>query len=528
MKQFRRFITICLLLCLLAFYSCADWLNVLPREQVLEEQQFSTEAGINSALNGVYRSMAHNNLYGELLTQTFIEYMARYYNFLNLETGIVPELVTWGQVARWQYHQESVERRVQYIWESAFRTILGINVFLDNVRETDVVPPSRRDIMLGEAYALRAFLHFDMFRLFGPIMRLEPNAVSIPFADSQQTVSRDRLPATDLINRVLRDLETAERLLENDPVRTRGVNDDFQQISLNTALTLEEINAAYFRNRRMNYYAVRALKARVLLHAGRVAEARELAREVLTQATRPHGEGGRFFQWETNWNHIFQMNNFMFYNEVLFGITNPNQHSNWTRLFDGTMPGRTHVVVAPNLFGNILGNATLTDLSTVVATDIRAGQWRQSNVPPGVSTGTGAGLTFVSTKFRQPPWIIDRRDPAARHMVDFQPLIRVSELPLIMAEAYLEEENTAMAAYWINFVRERRRATADQLATTASNVPAYLMRQVYGEFVGEGQAFFFLKRNAMTSIFSGINAARVTVTPNNVYVVPLPDSETII
>ena len=539
MKQLKKLITICLFVSLLFFYSCADWLDVAPIDRVLEERQFATEDGINSALNGVYRSMAHNNLYGELLTQTFIEYMARYYNFWNL-ANVPTALVPWSQIARWQYQEDAVKSRALRIWEHAFATILEINVFLDNVRETDVVHPSRRDVMLGEAYALRAFLHFDMFRLFGPIMRLEPDALSIPFADSRQTVSRERLPASALINRVLQDLETAERLLENDPVRTRGVNDNFHQVSTNPTLTSIEINEAHFRNRRMNYYAVRALRARVLLHAGRFAEARELAREVLGEATRDFEGDGRFFQWERNWNQILQTNNFMFYNEVLFGITNPNQHSNWTRLFDGTRQGYVHVVVAPNLFGNILGNAAITDLSTIVATDIRAGQWRQSNVLPGTSTGTGAGITFISTKFRQP--VIENWNVAsARYMIDFQPLIRISELPLIIAEAYIAEAHNIedgdtqavmqAAANAINIVRENRRAIADQLATTINDVPAYLMRQIYAEFVGEGQAFFFLKRNAKTRIFSGFNATQITINEadlSRTFVVPLPDSEIMI
>ena len=535
MKQFKKFTIIGLFACLLAFNGCEDWLNVPPKDRVLEEEQFATETRINSALNGLYRSMAQNSLYGATLTQTFIEYMARFYAFMNTDTPNPPAMTTWSLASRWQFDQRETRNVIQSTWGDAFRTILEINIFIDNVTETDAVRPERRDIMLGEAYALRAFMHFDMFRLFGPIMGLDPTAPSIPFADSREIVSRERLPANVLIERVLQDLNRAEQLLKNDPVRTRGVNDNFHEVSTNHALLPEEINAYYFRNRRMNFYAVRALRARVLLHAGEFNEAREVAREVLAEATAPRENGGREFRWETNRAQILGNNNFMFYNEVLFGITNPAQHSNWTRFFDGTRLGHTHVVAAGNLFGNIFGvTGPQQDLNEVQQIDIRAGQWRQSNIPNSTTSGQNPGAegnnTFISTKFRQPEnWA----DPGARYMIDFQPLIRLSELPLIIAEVYFAENNMAQTAHYINIVRANRGATADHLVDTIDDVWGYLRRQVYGEFVGEGQAFFFLKRNASETIFLGSNTGFIHYSNlhsdiRDIYVLPLPDTEVII
>lgn len=535
MKQFRKLTIIFLFACSLAFYSCADWLSIHPRDQVLEELQFSTELRINSALNGIYRAMAQDNLYGEFLTQTYIEYLARYYNFVN--TGVpIPALVAWSLTARFDFTQDEVRRMSQNIWNSAYRTILDINVFIDNVSTSDAVRESRRDVLLGEAYALRAFLHFDMFRLFGPVMKLDPDdPLTIPFSDSRQVISRDPLPAAVVIERILRDLTTAERLLENDPIRTRGVNDNYPQVSRSPGLTSETIFAEYFRNRRMNYYAVRALRARVLLHARRFDEAAALAAEVLEEATRTHEGDGRFFQWETDWaGQIIPMNNFVFYNEVLFGISNPNLHTNWVRLFDGTTAG-THVFAEHNLFANIFADFPIRDLITITQTDIRAGQFRQSNIPPGVSTGTGAGHTFISTKFRRPAFDYNSAtDHRVRYLINFQPLIRLSELLFIQAEAAIEAGDAALAAEKINYVRARRRGTAEQLLPPTAEmetIQAALMREVYREFVGEGQAFFFLKRNAKTRIFSGFNQTQTVILEENIrstYVVPLPDSETIV
>ena len=37
------------------FTSCSDFLDVAPKDKVLEEDQYKTEAGIHGALNGLYR-----------------------------------------------------------------------------------------------------------------------------------------------------------------------------------------------------------------------------------------------------------------------------------------------------------------------------------------------------------------------------------------------------------------------------------------------------------------------------------------
>ena len=39
------------------FTSCSDFLDVAPKDKVLEEDQYKTEAGIHGALNGLYRQL---------------------------------------------------------------------------------------------------------------------------------------------------------------------------------------------------------------------------------------------------------------------------------------------------------------------------------------------------------------------------------------------------------------------------------------------------------------------------------------
>ena len=53
------------------------------------------------------------------------------------------------------------------------------------------------NIIQGEALALRAMLHFDMLRLFGPVYSRNPEATSIPYYTSEVLSPEPLLPASD-------------------------------------------------------------------------------------------------------------------------------------------------------------------------------------------------------------------------------------------------------------------------------------------------------------------------------------------
>lgn len=72
--------------------------------------------------------------------------------------------------------------------------------------------------MKGELLALRAFLHFDMLRLFGPIYKEDLSAPSIPYNESVKIMNLPLLSADSIVhNKIMRDLDEAEKLLAKDP-----------------------------------------------------------------------------------------------------------------------------------------------------------------------------------------------------------------------------------------------------------------------------------------------------------------------
>ena len=78
------------------------------------------------------------------------------------------------------------------------------------------------NIIQGEALALRAMLHFDMLRLFGPVYSRNPEATSIPYYTSEVLSPEPLLPASEVMTKIIQDLQEARILLNEDPVKTEG------------------------------------------------------------------------------------------------------------------------------------------------------------------------------------------------------------------------------------------------------------------------------------------------------------------
>lgn len=70
------------------------------------------------------------------------------------------------------------------IWNSMYETIANVNNLiarLDKNGQEVITTPGSWELMKGEALALRAFLHFDLLRMYGPVYKEEPEKECIPY-----------------------------------------------------------------------------------------------------------------------------------------------------------------------------------------------------------------------------------------------------------------------------------------------------------------------------------------------------------
>lgn len=454
--------------------SCNKFLEVSPVDQFLEDDIVKSEESLFKSLNGIYLNIAKPELYGGHLSMSSVDVMAQYYSY-NYNSRIYP-------LAEYEYDDNYSKRIFNAIWRGSYTAILNINSFIKNInKEESVISEESKKILLGEAYALRAYLHFDLLRIFGPIYSTDPMAISIPYMSHVTSDIQPLLSANSIIDSVLSDLGRAEKLLEKDLIRTNGVvqiqglddNDHFFKL----------------RNRRLNYYAVLGEKARVLLYIGDKKGAYTAAKQVIT-------EGSKWFPWSDAQLSLPSSPNpdRIFSSEVIFGVKNYDMYNMQRDLFNMNLTDDLILVPFDNALNSLYDN-NLNDYRLRI------------NWTSGIATGK-AYKTFIKYE-----------DIANKSMKwrNLQPLLRISELYFIVAEC---SDNETEALAHLNAVRKNRGLSELQ---GGADLNSQLEKEYYRELWGEGQLFFYLKRKNKTLI-PNIYGELVPMDKST-YVVPLPDSE---
>lgn len=475
---YNRAKTIAILSFLGLFIACSDYLDVQPEDKLLEEQVYSNKSGINNVLNDIYLELSSSSLYGGQLTMSTVDILAQLYDTSNSDHS-------WYNHGHYLYEEGNVKGNFDAIWSSAYKVILNINEFLENLNVYDgILSNEEEDILKGEAYALRALLHFDLLRVFGPVYEANPNDPAIPYNTEAKSEAEPIVEASKVMENILNDLLTAEKLLDKDPILYNGISGDN--------------DAPFFadRNYRLNYYALKALQARVYLYGGKKDEA-------LTAAEFVIEETENLFPWidPTEIMSAGETPNRLFSMEVIFALQNVDLYNQYKSLFSPELKKTT--VLAPN-------STRLDEVFEYNENDYRFNPlWKLPSV----------GLLDFRTFFKYEEITDTDIDISYRYM---QPLIRISEMYLIAAEV---EPNQGKALEYLNTLRFNR-GLLD--LKEVEDINGEIKKEYMKEFYGEGQLFFYYKRRNVSAIPDGNESQDMQTIEigNDEFVIPLPESET--
>lgn len=489
-------------------FSCSNFLDVVPKDQQTAEQLYSTKAGFYTAANGIYDGLASDELYGAHMTWEAIDIMAKRYSTTEAS-------LEFRDLSSNNYTSLYVSPILTEIWQKAYELILAANLLIDEVdQQSGLLSEDEADILRGEMLAVRAFLHLDMLRLFGPRGEDNPEALSIPYNESTAVTTLPLLPFNEVMEKIIRDLNEAETLLVNDPVIANG--------PMASEVEGESVQLRY-RQYRFNYYAVIALKARAYLWEGdkvnALAEAKRLLEDEAVDRHFPAVDPNQLLANTTNPDRVFS-------SEVLMGIYVKDRDEIYSDYFASSapttqflQPHSTYVLgSAYSMFSHLLLGAESMDYRF-------QSQWEPAS-------GVGAsGYAFIKYE------AIDKPDPEDEDSEYFYskmiPLIRLSEMYYIATEC---EPEIVDGLRWYNEIRGRRgcpefpEALSDYITSYFGGWPMVLSQEYMREFYGEGQAFFFFKRmiimpgypaGTVTPYDNGesLTAAQLVITP------PLPEGE---
>ena len=253
------------------------------------------------------------------------------------------------------------------------------------------------------------------------------------------------------------------------------------------------------RHLRLNYFAVKALQARLAIYTGDRTLAGRLAGEVIDEA-------GPFFPFASREDVTGQ---------TAVGVATQNSEDrifSSEALFSAVNSKRTSDI-HDKFFSNKLEQVNLLTMGELAVhnlydseSDLRTYQWQTLKNTEGVDQ-----RFFV--KYGQ----VQDMDLGYASMV---PVVRMAEMYLIAAEC---EDSKATAYGWLNALRSARKATSLPATGTLSND---LTEEYIREFVGEGQLFWYYKRLRKTSIrkvYSN-NGGYLEFDPAN-YLFALPEKE---
>lgn len=430
-------------------------------------KMFNDEQGFIDAMNGVYASMTFGELYGENLSFGLIDEIAQlYYNDRQHYETVLNKTIDL------KYMDIDVRRRIDGIWKSAYNVISSANSILDNA-ETRSYPSIER--IRGEAMAVRAFIHFDMLRLFAPSYG-NPSAKAIPYVTHFSNDPVAYSSVEEVYGYIKDDLEKALEALKSSPSVPRRKN-----------------KALY-----INYHSAAAVLASVHNWAGNHKEAGKYALIAL--------EGGYKLNREENIKNLFQ--GYIAKEECLWGLHAPKMYLNVRkRLMSSLLSDDTDMVRQGFRELYAVSSFTPSNNDYRYQSYFTIGKW-------------GSGTVAFSKLYDK---YYDENQTASGSRTPGINLIRLPELYYILSESEYEANKIKSLAY-LNEVVTSRGLSPIKLEDIQErkNYEKILVDEIIKEFWGEGRAFFAYKR--FWTDMKGVDG-KIHYASDNVYILPVPEEE---
>ena len=356
---------------------------------------------------------------------------------------------------------------ISSIWSRSYNNIANCNNLINQVSNAS---PSlfeqgelEKNMIHGEALALRAFIHFEILRMFAPAMMKDDHKAYMPYVDVYPTFVPAYETNEEILKKVVADLKEAKRMLAQCDITEEhrewmAINPRMLGIDLSAGDIAEEDVFFAFRGYRMNYYAITAILARVYFWNGEYELAYNEAKEVLDATYDDDGQKCFSFM-----EYLELGNNMKDYNSIIMCFFNKTLQEDYEPFI--TKSSKDVFYLADFEKGEKeLDQRLLEDM---------IGSERSNKYSRKYDISLG---TYGS---------------------DMIPGIRLSEMYYIMGEYFARTNNFIKAGEMLDEVRFNRGIITTNLKNTITTLDGYhteMLKDMRKEFVGEGQLFFQYKR----------------------------------
>ena len=432
-------------ICLLHLSSCSDFLNQTPSHQAEASTSIQSVSDAKVMIDGLMRKMGSTSYYGRNKMLYGDAKGGDYVVPALGRSGGMDQLYTFGHTAS--------SNSFSGYWVQIYNCLLQVNNLLSNIESLEAsgaVMPGM-DSYKGQALTLRALMYFDLVRLYGyPYTKDNGASLGVPLVINVLDVfeTPKRATVAEVYTQILKDLGEGGPLLN----KTRA-------------------------NGYVNYFANRAILAKVNLYMGKYAESLAAAEEVLSSSLYTLYSNT---SWLTSWASEFGSES-IFEIGIYLNESDGGSSSLGRTITRNQKLGAMGQFVASDYFLESLGED---------ATDIRWGIMDYDEFSQEYSSSFTVTRLGCCNKYIGNVNGAGDKGGSSATAVNIK-VIRLSEVYLIAAEAALPS-NKSKAANYLQEIRKRSPNLAPATETTVSIDMILTERQK--ELFGEGQRFFDMMR----------------------------------
>lgn len=538
----KIYIQIVLLFSLLSLGSCKDWLDLQPEGQATSDELFTTGDGYRSVLAGVYEAMASKNLYGVELQFGLVDCISRQYTW---DWKYNEEGVNMYKIARgFDYQNTALRPTIDAIWKDGFNVVANANNLIQNLEgaSADIFAggETERKMILGEAYACRALMHFDLLRLFAPALIHDDGEQRVPYVEDYPNIQPNGIAVKPFMEKVIRDFNKARELTIDFDTTALGMSLSASgQARFNGVLDYgmenyqnpDEVEGFYQgRGFRLSYYAITALLARAYQYAGMYDEAFQMADTVLKfKATGTQGASYDMFSKDEFWgltgDDFENKGDLKCISNLIFAVYNEEAYNDYGlgSFFRKKSEGMNQ------------GNWLMLDLDNQKIFQSPDGQIDESQMDirsKYLLFKPEDNNIWGNYKFSA-KWYCSDNTEIRKKNVRILPVIRATEMRYIMAEYYARKNQFDEAYRILNDIRQKRSEYAEvegewktmeelKVAQDFETFQRDLIRDAQREWVSEGQLFYLYKRLGAKIFFK---TDEVRELNKSEYMLPIPDDQ---
>jgi starch-binding outer membrane protein, SusD/RagB family len=462
---------ITMLVILTVFCSCKkSFTDLKPYNALPLPDALSSEAGLNTAVNGMYASLRSANLYGRTLP----------IKGDLMGDNVYVKAANSGRYLDFNdYNIVVANANAQGVWQSAYIVIKNANTIINS----SLASNTNINQFKGEAYAVRALMYFELVRNFALPYTVDQNALGVPIVTTfDQNILPTRNTVKEVYAQINNDLTQAFSLM------TQNLNGT---MTISGTGASRPLNSSYFTK-----YAARAMQAKVYMHMEDWANAKTAALDVIQNSGVTLVSNASYINY---WKSAAPRTDKV---ETLFEVSSDgvdnNGFNSLAYFFDAA--GYGDALVTNEFYGKYGAN------------DIR----RQLIIPV---VNSGVTVYYVN-KYSNSSNASDKDD---------QKVLRFADMLLILAEAYARTSDEPNALIRLNQVAQNREPGFVGYSSVGAQLINDILAERRKELAFEGDRFFDLQRTGAT-----INKVRrenptelIVVAPTNfMRIFPIPQVET--